>query len=314
MTQVITQVQARAKATVLAKFLAGISRKISLGQALDAISVLNDTKNWNVFCSQNPEGSNLRDVRSPKRRAVSADKLFPPVPAEVHTDDHVANADFDARMWLDQASLQDVLSLIEEDWRNCLEADGVAEFYMRSNSAVEAVSEHLHNMPKSVRGFECSVNGDAALAWLKLNKSDMFSQVLSQASLSQLGHGASQRSAEALEAEMFPGLAVVLEKSTPVAQPTMQQFSTLKALDVNMLDVVDDYDTPDTVPEWNWVKEQASFSHCGNNRDSGVYEYMVNVECINSRFPDKEGVPEKLRDIFAQANATNSVWVLFYQA
>lgn len=75
---------------------------------------------------------------------------------------------------------------------------------------------------------------------------------------------------------------------------------------VMMQDVVGDYDTPDTVPEWQWVEQQACFNHCKNGVD-GIWDFVLN---LSLNFDD---VPETLRPILAEARKKNMAYVIFHQ-
>ncbi|WP_341744711.1 hypothetical protein [Azonexus hydrophilus] len=76
--------------------------------------------------------------------------------------------------------------------------------------------------------------------------------------------------------------------------------------EVMMQDVVGDYDTPDTVPEWAWVEQNASFHHADNGKD-GIWEFMINLG------RNLENIPEKLAAIIAKARAENVGYLMFHQ-
>ena len=76
--------------------------------------------------------------------------------------------------------------------------------------------------------------------------------------------------------------------------------------EINMLDVVGEYDTPDSVPEWAWVEKNASFS-CLQNGQSGVWDFQIN---LSREFND---VPEKLQPVIEQAKSEGYSYILFHQ-
>ena len=75
---------------------------------------------------------------------------------------------------------------------------------------------------------------------------------------------------------------------------------------VMMQDVVGDYDTPDEIPEWKWVEDNASFAHV-NNGEHGVWEFVLNLA---RGFTD---VPDRLKPILQRASADGMAYVIFHQ-
>jgi hypothetical protein len=71
-----------------------------------------------------------------------------------------------------------------------------------------------------------------------------------------------------------------------------------------------EYDTPDTVPEWQWVEQNARFSHKGNGIEGGVWEFMIHLEALQVA---ETPIPEKLQEHIDRASALGAVWVMFYQ-
>ena len=90
------------------------------------------------------------------------------------------------------------------------------------------------------------------------------------------------------------------------------QPSVLKLLEVNLVDVLDDYDSPRSTPEWTWIEEHHSFAHADNDNDqpSACFEFMVNVELA---LEANDGIPPLLRPFFDKAKAEGAIWVLFNQ-
>lgn len=75
---------------------------------------------------------------------------------------------------------------------------------------------------------------------------------------------------------------------------------------IMMQDVVGDYDTPDTVPEWAWIEANASFQHRENGKH-GIWEFVVNLA---RHFDD---VPEKLRTVLESAKRCGVAYLVFHQ-
>ncbi|MDT8992828.1 hypothetical protein RQP54_18285 [Curvibacter sp. APW13] len=82
--------------------------------------------------------------------------------------------------------------------------------------------------------------------------------------------------------------------------------SAMHVEDVMMQDIVGDYDTPDTVPEWAWVEAHASYRHRHNGED-GIWEFIVNLA---RHFDD---VPEKLRPVIQSARKSGAAYLVFHQ-
>jgi len=75
---------------------------------------------------------------------------------------------------------------------------------------------------------------------------------------------------------------------------------------VMMQDVVGEYDTPDTVPEWAWVEENASYAHVRNGQD-GIWEFVLNLG------RQMDAIPEKLVPVVEKARASNLAYLIFHQ-
>jgi hypothetical protein len=85
-----------------------------------------------------------------------------------------------------------------------------------------------------------------------------------------------------------------------------QAASFLSVVEVNMLDIVGDYDVPEQVPEWAWIESNSSFAHKGNGTEPGVYEFMVHIKAADQ-------APERLQPLFELAKEQNAAWVMFHQ-
>lgn len=83
---------------------------------------------------------------------------------------------------------------------------------------------------------------------------------------------------------------------------------------VMLQDIVGDYDTPDTVPEWKWIEENASFKHVKNGT-SGVWEFVLNLDRFGENFNAEEipGIPEKLLQVIFASVAQGYSFILFHQ-
>lgn len=90
-------------------------------------------------------------------------------------------------------------------------------------------------------------------------------------------------------------------------EPEKRVFETpQKVLSMMMQDVVDDYDTPEKVPEWTWVEANASYVHSRNGK-YGVWEFMLNLSCTF------EGDPGRLAPVIAAARAEGAAYLVIHQ-
>ncbi len=91
----------------------------------------------------------------------------------------------------------------------------------------------------------------------------------------------------------------------------------MKILDVQMTDVVGDYDIPGDISEWIWVENNASFEHVKNGKLDGIYEFMINVYLCTSDdgtgVRDSIGVPDTLYPLVKRAIDEGYSYILFHQ-
>lgn len=95
------------------------------------------------------------------------------ISAECHSDDYVINVVFDATPWFIQATDEKIIALAGCNWGGDYPADEVAVFMQDQNKDIDVMFSHIYNFNKLDRwiiGFECHVDGDAALAWLRINR------------------------------------------------------------------------------------------------------------------------------------------------
>jgi hypothetical protein len=98
-------------------------------------------------------------------------------------------------------------------------------------------------------------------------------------------------------------------QSTQV-EPIPRTSSLVSAFEINMVDLFPDYDTPDEVAAWDWVKAHAAFAHVDNGIGAGVWEFLV--LCSTLRF-DSSHVPSELKAAVQEGLNTDAKWLVFYQ-
>lgn len=94
--------------------------------------------------------------------------------AEVHTDTRCIEIEFDALEWLKQAKTEALANLATCGWRGDYPADEVAIFMADHDKDVAFLFKYLeissHRKNEGSEGFECSINGEHVMAWLKENE------------------------------------------------------------------------------------------------------------------------------------------------
>ena len=90
------------------------------------------------------------------------------IKAEVHSDDFIFKEEFDATKWFEQASEKEILDLAKCDWGGDYPADNVARESVDWFDGIANVLDYCTR--KTDMGFECHVDGDEALTWLRNNR------------------------------------------------------------------------------------------------------------------------------------------------
>ena len=82
--------------------------------------------------------------------------------------------------------------------------------------------------------------------------------------------------------------------------------SVSEILEVNMVDLLGNYEFPQEHVEWKWVRESSTFVHKGNKLGT-AYEFVLNVA------NDFYDVPRKLIPTIARAKRFNYSYIVFHQ-
>ena len=107
----------------------------------------------------------VRQVRKADGRTVAGEAIL----AEVHSDDHRSETTFDVRPILLQIDHGWLLDLARSDWGHDKPADDVALLAEKYDPDVRRVMEYVRT---AEGGFECSMDGNEAMEWLKDNRPD----------------------------------------------------------------------------------------------------------------------------------------------
>ncbi|ABD72054.1 hypothetical protein Rfer_4368 (plasmid) [Rhodoferax ferrireducens T118] len=98
---------------------------------------------------------------------ISPDLLAPTVLATVTSDTTRTRVEFDAAPWFAQASDKNIRDLQAINWAHNYAADAVAEYFRKANA-------DIRNILNEGGGFECYVDEDGAMAWLKVHKTELW--------------------------------------------------------------------------------------------------------------------------------------------
>lgn len=106
--------------------------------------------------------------------------VSPNIPASAWTDSHVIEVDFDASYWFAQAAEGEIRNLATCGWRGDYPADNVAHYESEHNLQVSKIFDYIELVSTSYKsmGFECSVDTEAAMAWLKIHKPELYEEFL----------------------------------------------------------------------------------------------------------------------------------------
>ena len=114
--------------------------------------------------------------------ASEAERMDFVIPAEAHSDDRVFEVPFDAQEWFKQAADEEILRLAESGWSGDYPADSVAHFMAERHPPLAKLFEYLEHIAtlpskKDLRGFECSVDDEAAMTWLRQFKTELATKI-----------------------------------------------------------------------------------------------------------------------------------------
>ena len=98
---------------------------------------------------------------------MSANATKAVIPAEIHSDDHVMKADFDALPWFENATGGEIEDLFGCYWGGDYAADAVAMRLEDSNPEIARVFEYVQLRRKGGDsiGFEVHIDPAAAKNW-----------------------------------------------------------------------------------------------------------------------------------------------------
>ncbi len=102
---------------------------------------------------------------------IAPELRTPNVSATVTSDTTGTQVEFDAAPWFAQASNKEIRDLQAIDWAHDYAADAVAEHFRNANVDIRQILNEGG-------GFECRVDEDCAMAWLKQHKIALWASLL----------------------------------------------------------------------------------------------------------------------------------------
>lgn len=135
-----------------------------------------DSESLDDLCERINCGELLHDASRQSTPDTPDSMMSPPVEAEAWPDGRPFTVTFQANHYFAHANEQDIIALACCDWSLDYPADWVVEYTASFDSEVNRVFEYLSVADKG--GFECSVNGNQAMAWLKRHRPGVWAQIL----------------------------------------------------------------------------------------------------------------------------------------
>jgi hypothetical protein len=86
----------------------------------------------------------------------------------------------------------------------------------------------------------------------------------------------------------------------------LQESSTVQ--EFCMTDLIE-YESPDDVPEWDWVRAHAIFESTGNG-EGGIWDFIINVDIIMEY---NNNIPTLLQSVLNEAKLKSIKYLVFHQ-
>ncbi len=103
------------------------------------------------------------------------------IKANVHDDDERFSINFDATLWFEDASDGSIKELAKYDWGYDYTADAVAQYMVIHDDQVNNFFDYIEALAvlsgASSAGFECYVNTEDAIVWIKANRPHLLEKI-----------------------------------------------------------------------------------------------------------------------------------------
>lgn len=103
------------------------------------------------------------------------------IKAECHSDDRCVEVDFDATPWFEAVPDRNIIDLAVCGWGGDYPADYVAEFMADRHDGIKEMYDYIEirnrKRGRDMMGFECHVNPEDAMQWLRENRPELSRKV-----------------------------------------------------------------------------------------------------------------------------------------
>jgi hypothetical protein len=140
-------------------------------------STVPDSEYLENLCERINLGALCDDTGCVETPEVGDALLSPAIDAEAWPDDKPFSVKFKANHYFANADADHIIALAcESDWALDYPADWVVEYTATFNPDVRRIFDYLSVTDKG--GFECSVDGDQAMAWLQQHRPGVWARIL----------------------------------------------------------------------------------------------------------------------------------------
>lgn len=83
-------------------------------------------------------------------------------------------------------------------------------------------------------------------------------------------------------------------------------------LHIDLSDILGEHINPEGVPEWEWIKRKACYSHVDNG-SCGIWEFILVTSNFEDDFEGCEDAPDKLKSVIKSAIHDGHPYILIHQ-
>lgn len=172
--------EAKNRARSLEKFMKKQGVQLPYTQYLEAIAQLDHQVTWQVFVAREQTAAEQAQAPIEALARIPDTMLAPAISSKAHSDDYHFEIEFNAAGWFAQADDDKILGLSSINWGGDEEADVVALFFESANAELADMFDYCRSTARSRNaiGFECNVDEEDAMAWLKIHRPGVWARIL----------------------------------------------------------------------------------------------------------------------------------------
>ena len=100
------------------------------------------------------------------------------IDAEVHTDDRAVSHKFNAAPYFADITDKQIMDILRRGYSGCESTDQIALEYPLPEKGIEEVMHYLNHIRQTLdMGFECSVDEDDVLAWVRVHRPALIEKI-----------------------------------------------------------------------------------------------------------------------------------------